>query len=171
MGAWIEIIFPTACWRLGKVAPFVGAWIEIVVSVSSVPSGFVAPFVGAWIEISGITGFLIQGCVAPFVGTWIEICLQVPSNTEKFVAPFVGAWIEIFSISFNLFVFLSLPSWERGLKLLFPVLPESDPESLPSWERGLKSDICNSTRDLFPVAPFVGAWIEIGNTMCRASMP
>ena len=55
---------------------------------------------------------------------------------------------------------LSLPSWERGLKLgLYRVLVLRD-VSLPSWERGLKqlSPLCCEYEII--VAPFVGAWIE-----------
>ena len=55
---------------------------------------------------------------------------------------------------------MSLPSWERGLKLI--ALPHSALllSSLPSWERGLKlydrkyGFVCQW------VAPLVGAWIE-----------
>ena len=34
------------------------------------------------------------------------------------VAPLVGAWIETFYIYITIILLLSLPSWERGLKLL-----------------------------------------------------
>ncbi len=55
----------------------------------------------------------------------------------------------------------SLLSWERGLKSkiiadIFSFLP-----SLLSWERGLKSDIRDVLNKYAPVAPLVGAWIEI----------
>ena len=55
------------------------------------------------------------------------------------VAPLVGAWIEILPHLSDVYVSLSLPSWERGLK------------SYPEYSR---------KRTLL-VAPLVGAWIEI----------
>ena len=77
---------------------------------------------------------------------------------------------------------LSLPSWERGLKLLlicFPSFPglvaplvgawietlilwkrAGNSMSLPSWERGLKPTRKMGYDPRLPVAPLVGAWIE-----------
>ena len=77
--------------------------------------------------------------VAPFVGAWIEIKLRWPGVEALNVAPFVGAWIEISGNRYCRCAYASLPSWERGLKLLY--------------------NICVFT--LYCVAPFVGAWIEI----------
>ena len=54
------------------------------------------------------------------------------------VAPLVGAWIEIKKSPIFRISQLSLPSWERGLKLQTVWDPERDLVSLPSWERGLK---------------------------------
>ena len=58
-------------------------------------------------------------------------------------------------------ILLSLPSWERGLKLCFSNVKRNCLLSLPSWERGLK--FCQAVQVLSSalVAPFVGAWIEI----------
>ena len=56
---------------------------------------------------------------------------------------------------------MSLPSWERGLKLKAQIGLEMVAGSLPSWERGLKSSQAVQFRTLCLVAPFVGAWIEI----------
>ena len=54
------------------------------------------------------------------------------------VAPLVGAWIEMLGRCHRLYLFVSLPSWERGLKFgLYKVLM-LHVLSLPSWERGLK---------------------------------
>ena len=56
---------------------------------------------------------------------------------------------------------LSLPLWERGLKLYVILGTMITDESLPLWERGLK---CISVLHLLltgSVAPLVGAWIEI----------
>ena len=55
------------------------------------------------------------------------------------VAPFVGAWIEILSGRKRSGADRSLPSWERGLKLVIGIILTYDMPSLPSWERGLKS--------------------------------
>ena len=56
---------------------------------------------------------------------------------------------------------LSLPSWERGLKLSPPHAFQDFFMSLPSWERGLKwSGMAGTTAEL-QVAPLVGAWIEM----------
>ena len=99
------------------------------------------------------------------------------------VAPLVGAWIEIHFCHLLTFLFLSLPSWERGLKLhckegstpslsslpswerglKYPCQAQTDLclPSLPSWERGLKYDRINVCLISGLVAPLVGAWIEI----------
>ena len=77
--------------------------------------------------------------VAPFAGAWIEINFGVAGKLLGVVAPFAGAWIEI-SATFALAVVLvSLPSRERGLKLL--------------------NEDTGDTLDA--VAPFAGAWIEM----------
>ena len=51
------------------------------------------------------------------MGAWIEITINPLALVEYNVAPLVGAWIEIketFGIRKGL---MSLPLWERGLKL------------------------------------------------------
>ena len=58
-------------------------------------------------------------------------------------------------------ILLSLPSWERGLKLHEPLLCPLWGRSLPSWERGLKLSTAITSFLCDLVAPFVGAWIEI----------
>ena len=60
--------------------------------------------------------------VAPFTGAWIEIvyCLCTLLVGFVLVAPFTGAWIEI-PVDYGAYVcHQSLPSRERGLKLLLP---------------------------------------------------
>ena len=54
------------------------------------------------------------------------------------VAPFVGAWIET----------------------ALAKLSDEDWMSLPSWERGLKLAYAREWKKVYKVAPFVGAWIE-----------
>ena len=56
---------------------------------------------------------------------------------------------------------MSLPSWERGLKCPYGTHMQEPVQSLPSWERGLKSVVKINLATSDPVAPFVGAWIEI----------
>ena len=54
--------------------------------------------------------------VAPLVGAWIEILLAGHYEMATMVAPLVGAWIEILIYDFLNKMFMSLLSWERGLK-------------------------------------------------------
>ena len=93
---------------------------------------------GAWIEI--LLGAVVSGAaaVAPLVGAWIEIEEAKKAGWKSGVAPLVGAWIEMLGRCHRLYLFVSLPSWERGLKFgLYKVLM-LQVLSLPSWERGLK---------------------------------
>ena len=57
------------------------------------------------------------------------------------VAPLVGAWIETIQAQQKLLADMSLPSWERGLKLPQYLQDSLCNWSLPSWERGLKQII------------------------------
>ena len=121
--------------------------------------------------------------VAPFTGAWIEIFRYPESPVQSPVAPFTGAWIEIARNQERGWLYVSLPSRERGLKSVPETRPFPRRLSLPSRERGLKShprhyfviapaSLPSRERGLkcswtvFPhrntmVAPFVGAWIEI----------
>ena len=55
--------------------------------------------------------------VAPLVGAWIEISKMLAKEAQTAVAPLVGAWIEIEEGFINdKGSFMSLLSWERGLK-------------------------------------------------------
>ena len=63
-------------------------------------------------------------------------------------------------------ILLSLLSWERGLKLGCQFSSTLLTSSLLSWERGLKSPINLMCRIPVPVAPLVGAWIEIADPLC-----
>ena len=56
----------------------------------------------------------------------------------------------------------SLPSRERGLKLVQRTDNSTGAGSLPSRERGLKYAKMYSSQFACLVAPFAGAWIEIG---------
>ena len=82
---------------------------------------------------------LIANPVAPLAGAWIEIYYPTTVITADGVAPLAGAWIEILSkFPHVAFPVASLPSRERGLKLLSPVPARKRLMSLPSRERGLK---------------------------------
>ena len=67
------------------------------------------------------------------LGLWEQL------NNPDFVAPFTGAWIEMAKKAQELAGSGSLPSRERGLKLIFDLA------------KIIKQN----------VAPFTGAWIEI----------
>ena len=59
--------------------------------------------------------------VAPLVGAWIEIYKKRTGRSNaEIVAPLVGAWIEISTFVQRGNAFLSLLSWERGLKSISP---------------------------------------------------
>ena len=68
-------------------------------------------------------------------------------------------------------ILLSLLSWERGLKSSNVNFTSTLPSSLLSWERGLKLLLSVSLRMLKPVAPLVGAWIEILIRLHNSSKP
>ena len=76
--------------------------------------------------------------VAPLVGAWIEIYMRSIRPATDWVAPLVGAWIEIVKTTAPFVFFMSLLSWERGLKLYMLRLNGLLIKSLLSWERGLK---------------------------------
>ena len=61
----------------------------------------------------------------------------------------------------------SLPSRERGLKLLLTAVNFCRDASLPSRERGLKLWDESFRKILYSVAPLAGAWIEIAALLHR----
>ena len=74
----------------------------------------------------------------------------------------MGAWIEIsYGVGVEKTFPLSLPTWERGLKLFALMFILGKKGSLPTWERGLKLFPRGCTVLLSAVAPYMGAWIEI----------
>ena len=53
------------------------------------------------------------------MGAWIEIDRKSQEEKRATVAPLVGAWIEMsVYVYWVALAIVSLPSWERGLKLL-----------------------------------------------------
>ena len=73
---------------------------------------------GAWIEINVGIMYDSENNVAPLVGAWIEINDELDEMSESLVAPLVGAWIEMSRSWLKSTHPMSLPSWERGLKLV-----------------------------------------------------
>ena len=141
MGAWIEIAIYGSCQLITSiVAPLVGAWIEICVWLpfkvpavslplwerglkSGVQSAWSGRFVSLPLWERGLkyaSAVYRQGKnVAPLVGAWIEIMRSQKMWYLLIVAPLVGAWIEMnFQQIVSITVFMSLPLWERGLKLI-----------------------------------------------------
>ena len=115
---------------------------------------------GAWIETRIISCCFFQYSVAPRVGAWIETRRRVLPGVHVPVAPRVGAWIETLISNDENISQMSLPVWERGLKLVILYLFFGFTESLPVWERGLKQPSTSRSSHKDEVAPRVGAWIE-----------
>ena len=82
----------------------------------------VAPHVGAWIETSIFQNNLRKNYVAPHVGAWIETSVKKSKVVSCLVAPHVGGGNETKSFMFTPSYSVSLPTWERGLKLLLVVV-------------------------------------------------
>ena len=79
----------------------------------------VAPYVGAWIETIAETIKRSPYNVAPYVGAWIETNDSKRLISLRRVAPYVGAWIETQgAVAIAELGAASLPTWERGLKLV-----------------------------------------------------
>ena len=103
------------------VAPLAGAWVEIQLEHLLNDQEEVAPLAGAWVEMqSKSMADWKRMAVAPLAGAWVEINKSVNETVRPMVAPLAGAWVEI-----KEWRFLenphktSLPSRERGLKLLY----------------------------------------------------
>ena len=99
--------------------------------------------------------------VAPYTGAWIEILVIISDLNRAKVAPYTGAWIEIASSRASCFLITSHPTRVRGLKLGLLWQP------LPSRRRTLHGCVdwnwcLFACRIGTAVAPYTGAWIEIG---------
>ena len=100
---------------------------------------YVAPFAGAWIETSMTQTFLpFYYRVAPFAGAWIETGYSRQDATLLLSLPSRERGLKLVTFAIFTFSFLSLPSRERGLKHLIGIDAPNMIESLPSRERGLK---------------------------------
>ena len=111
---------------------------------------------------------LLIRVVAPHVGAWIETSTEQRYGWMLRVAPHVGAWIETVLWVNRCCFRASLPTWERGLKLLASADIDENHVSLPTWERGLKHVCYCYYCYCYYVAPHVGAWIE---TACPVVCP
>ena len=98
MGAWIETKNTTASSRKIKSLPSWERGLKHTRCLLSWTGLRVAPLVGAWIETDAMEKAINKFYVAPLVGAWIET-----SVTGMLIAPTP----------------MSLPSWERGLKLIY----------------------------------------------------
>ena len=88
---------------------------------------------------------LYFGGVAPHVGAWIETPKSRMKAMPDTVAPHVGAWIETSCLRKGEASGMSLPMWERGLKLVDLGREICERESLPMWERRLSKFAPNVT--------------------------
>ena len=61
---------------------------------------------------------MMQSYVAPYAGAWIETGYFEATGMTDIVAPYAGAWIETTYNENRLTERGSLPTRERGLKLL-----------------------------------------------------
>ena len=103
------------------------------------------------------------------MGAWIEIFSSCSFALFLSVAPLVGAWIEISSTDVMASGMASLPSWERGLKLLMEKVPLTVAMVAPLVGAWIEFTSPIVTYVTLAVAPLVGAWIEIGTVKLASS--
>ena len=72
------------------------------------------------------------GYVAPYAGAWIETTTNASVSTNASVAPYAGAWIETLFGSLIALDEVSLPTRERGLKLVWRYDRLRNGSSLPT---------------------------------------
>ena len=125
-------------------------------------SGF--PSLPLWergLKFSFLLGVEMSVRVAPLVGAWIEIGFYGRDLPDLKSLPLWERGLKyLYRIQANILIG-SLPLWERGLKFFRTVSTRQNLSSLPLWERGLKLVYSSLLLILSPVAPLVGAWIEI----------
>ena len=122
---------------------------------------YVAPLAGAWIEIMKRSGELIRTVSLPSRERGLK-CLSNKRQCRLYGSlPSRERGLKFLGTDMSIEEELSLPSRERGLKLHQQVNVCLFIASLPSRERGLKSFPTITPRELIPVAPLAGAWIEI----------
>ena len=160
MGVWIEIQELQCRLSLRKVTPLVGVWIEINRNgksrrrKTSLPlwecglKCFTPANVKKWLVSLPLWECGLKLCAVVAVaalsrhspcGSVDWNLLHYMQNASGFVTPLVGVWIEIAWHQNVHFLYLSLPLWECGLKLIY-------------------SSLLYLIRI---VTPLVGVWIEI----------
>ena len=95
------------------------------------------------------------------MGAWIEIKLCMGRVVYRIVAPLVGAWIEIGGNLHSTLKLVSLPLWERGLKLLYFANAPKHGRVAPLVGAWIEISLDVDSAIAAEVAPLVGAWIEI----------
>ena len=85
-------------------------------------------------------------------------------SVRSLVAPFAGAWIEIYCVCCFFRYLWSLPSRERGLKLIAPQYIQLLKLVAPFAGAWIEICVFAILHRYCNVAPFAGAWIEI---MCQ----
>ena len=76
------------------------------------------------------------------------------------VTPYAGVWIETPNRPMNTYRLMSLPTRERGLKLLRDISLQLCNTSLPTRECGLKPIRRKNAVKWYAVTPYAGVWIE-----------
>ena len=101
-----------------------------------------------------------RGEVAPYVGAWIETFRERKRRMQQAVAPYVGAWIETPRWHKYRGSSWSHPTWVRGLKLKYLILPFLDNQVAPYVGAWIETPQRGIALARLQVAPYVGAWIE-----------
>ena len=83
------------------------------------------------------------------------------------VAPFAGAWIEICASCLCCVMSSSLPSRERGLKLVSTGCRLSEVAVAPFAGAWIEMSMPSISKRPILVAPFAGAWIEMATVCVR----
>ncbi len=102
-----------------------------------------------------------QFIVAPFAGARIEILFTDGITDCNESLPSRERGLKLLDSNVVTGISESLPSRERGLKCIRMIRFVHPDRSLPSRERGLKLQILATIEYNFIVAPFAGARIEI----------
>ena len=79
----------------------------------------VVPYAGTWIETVDIKTSIHKSGVVPYAGTWIETQVRMDYVYQARVVPYAGTWIETCEIHGDAQQYLSFPTRERGLKLVW----------------------------------------------------
>ena len=116
---------------------------------------------GAWIEIRWKPFLCPAVSVAPHVGAWIEISLTYGEATKFASHPTWVRGLKFVYLYVCVQVCRSHPTWVRGLKFVYLYVCVQVCKSHPTWVRGLKCILRPILARSAPVAPHVGAWIEI----------